>query len=179
MKKTLFIIAGANGSGKTTFANEFCKVNNLQFINTDEIAKNCKSDIEAGRKFLQMAREKLNQNHSFAIETTLSGKYIKSLIEEAKSKGFKVKLIYIFLSDVKENILRVKQRVIKGGHNVNEKDIVRRYFRSKRMFLEVEGLVDSWSLIFNGEDSFEVVADDKNIYLVDLYNLFLEDIKDG
>lgn len=69
MKKTLFIIAGANGSGKTTFAKEFCKANNLEFLNTDEIAKHCKSDIEAGRKFLKAVKEKLNQNNSFVIET--------------------------------------------------------------------------------------------------------------
>ncbi|RUM59219.1 MAG: hypothetical protein DSY60_00235 [Persephonella sp.] len=177
MDKTLFIIAGANGSGKTTFAKEFCKVNNLQFINTDEIAKSCKSDIEAGKKFLQMVREKLNQNHSFTIETTLSGKYIKSIIKEAKSKGFKIKLIYIFLSNVKENILRVKQRVLKGGHDVPEKDIKRRYLRSKKMFLEIKDTVDSWSLIFNGEDDFILVARNNQIYIEDLYKKFLEDLE--
>ena len=35
----LYIIAGANGSGKTTFAKLFSKTNNLYFINADEIAK--------------------------------------------------------------------------------------------------------------------------------------------
>ena len=37
--KTLYIIAGANGSGKTTFALNFSKLKNLKFINADEIAK--------------------------------------------------------------------------------------------------------------------------------------------
>jgi len=179
MGKTLFIIAGANGSGKTTFAKEFCKINNLEFLNTDEIAKHCKSDIEAGRNFLKTVRDKLNQNNSFVIETTLSGKYIKSVIREAKLKGFQTTLIYIFLSNVKENIARVKQRVVKGGHNVPIEDIKRRYFRSKRLFLEIKNEVDNWSLIFNGEDDFVLVADSKNVYLPDLYKLFLEDIKNG
>ena len=35
----LYIIAGANGSGKTTFAKEFSNKKNLDFINADEIAK--------------------------------------------------------------------------------------------------------------------------------------------
>ena len=37
--KKLYIIAGANGSGKTTFAKSFAKINDLYFINADEIAK--------------------------------------------------------------------------------------------------------------------------------------------
>lgn len=34
--KTLYIISGANGSGKTTFAKDFSKANDLYFINVDE-----------------------------------------------------------------------------------------------------------------------------------------------
>ena len=179
MKKTLFIVAGANGSGKTTFAKEFCRVNRLEFLNTDEIAKNCKTDIEAGKKFLKAVKDNLNKDNSFVIETTLSGKYIKSLIKEAKSKGFLIKLIYIFLSNPEENVLRVKQRVIQGGHYVPTKDVIRRYYRSKKMFMEIKDFVDNWVLIFNGEDDFILVGDNQIIYQPDLYRLFQEDIKDG
>ena len=37
--KTFYIIAGANGSGKTTFALNYKELNNLHFINADEILK--------------------------------------------------------------------------------------------------------------------------------------------
>jgi predicted ABC-type ATPase len=56
---TLYIIAGANGSGKTTFAKEFSKNKNLNFINADEIAKELDSEnltkykIKAGKLFFQ------------------------------------------------------------------------------------------------------------------------------
>lgn len=39
MSKTLYIVAGANGSGKTTFALNFAELDNLKFINAGEIAK--------------------------------------------------------------------------------------------------------------------------------------------
>lgn len=45
-----------------------------------------------------------------------------------------------------ENIFRVKQRVMQGGHNIDEQDIVRRYFRSKKMFSYLKDHVDEWNL---------------------------------
>ena len=55
----LYIISGANGSGKTTFAKNFSAINNLYFINADEIAKEIDKDniikykIKAGKIFLK------------------------------------------------------------------------------------------------------------------------------
>ena len=178
MEKTLFIVAGANGSGKTTFARKFCEKNNLEFINTDEIAKHCYSNIDAGKIFLKTVKERLNHSNSFVIETTLSGRYINSIINEAKLKGFKVEIIYIFLNSWVENIARVKQRVMKGGHDVPTQDIIRRYFRSKEIFWNIKNKVDNWSLIYNGEDDFILVADKNQVYLHTLYKLFLEDSGD-
>ncbi len=45
----------------------------------------------------------------------------------AKQNKFKIILIYLYLQNNIENILRVKNRVLAGGHNVPEKDIIRRY----------------------------------------------------
>ena len=75
--KTLYIAAGANGSGKTTFASSFSKINNLEFINIDELAfKNDNNNIKAGKIFFQKLDKKLSEDNSFMIETTLSGKYL-------------------------------------------------------------------------------------------------------
>ena len=55
---TLNIIAGANGSGKTTFALSFAQFNQMSFVNADEIAKKLnpqdmeKEKVRAGRMFL-------------------------------------------------------------------------------------------------------------------------------
>lgn len=91
----LYIIAGANGSGKTTFAKTFAKFNALHFINADEIAKELdpnnitKHQVKAGRIFFEELNNKLGEKKSFVIETTLSGKYLIKYIDKAKKNGLR------------------------------------------------------------------------------------------
>ncbi len=181
--KTLYIVAGANGSGKTTFALSFSALEGLYFINADEIAKKYDPDdiqkykIKAGKTFFLELNNRLNEEKSFVIETTLSGRYLTKVIQEAKKKHFRVVLIYLYLENEIENILRVKNRVLAGGHNVPKIDIVRRYHRSKNLFHKVyKDLVDEWFLFYNGDDKFELIANNSDIIDEIAYSKFMEDI---
>ena len=162
----LYIIAGANGSGKTTFAKSFANIHKMHFINADEIAKELdpenitKHQVKAGRIFFQELNKRLDEKNSFVIETTLSGKYLVKYIAKAKVNGFGVEMIYLFLEKPETNIGRVAIRVIGGGHHVPKDDIIRRFYRSQKMFFEVyKDLVDHWEIYYNSNEIFEKIAD--------------------
>ena len=182
--ETLYIIAGANGSGKTTFAKSFANLNNLYFINADEIAKELDKDnitkykIKAGKIFFNQFDNNLKLNKSFVIETTLSGKYLIKYIKRAKELKYKVMLIYLFLENPDSNIIRVKNRVLNGGHHIPENDIIRRYYRSKDMFYNTyKDMVDEWSIYYNSNEIFEKIATNIKVLNNEKYKFFMGDIK--
>jgi len=181
--KTLHIIAGANGSGKTTFARHFSALNDLYFINADEIAKELDSTdvsrhkVKAGRIFFEELHTWLEGEDSFVIETTLSGKYLLKYIRKAKGKGFRVSLVYLFLETPDANVLRVANRVLNGGHDVPTDDIIRRYYRSKNLFwYRYKDQVDDWIIYYNSNEAFEEIADQTTIYDDEKYQEFLKEI---
>ena len=137
-KPTLYIIAGCNGAGKTTFAKVFLpqEVKCLRFLNADEIARGLsplapqQSAIAAGRILLEQISKHLARKETFALETTLSGKTYVTLFRHALALGYEIELHYLWLSAPSQAISRVKQRVKLGGHNVPVADIRRRFARS-------------------------------------------------
>ena len=133
--KTLYIIAGPNGAGKTTASYtvlpEILQCNN--FVNIDEIAKGIspfapdKVGLQAGKLMLRRINELLEQNETFAIETTLATRTYTKLIERARNAGYKVFLMFLYLDSAIHAINRVSQRVSEGGHDVPDEIIKRRY----------------------------------------------------
>ena len=175
---TLYIIAGPNGSGKTTLAKELIEEDGLDFLNADEIAKSInpqdisKAYMQAGREFFKRLNEILIEKKSVVLETTLSGKYHNRVIENFKKNGYMVELHFIFLDNPQICIERIKNRVLKGGHNVPNDDVVRRFFRGKKNFMEVKKNVSYWELYYNGESGLIFVASGKDSY-VDVVSDFL------
>jgi len=90
LKREVIIISGPNGSGKTTFAKDFLKTYKYAFLNADEIARELNPNdlssvrLEAGKIFLRKVNELIEVNQSFAVETTLSGHYLRKIIETLK-----------------------------------------------------------------------------------------------
>ena len=135
---TIYVIAGCNGAGKTTFAKEFLpkEVKCLRFLNADEIARGLSplkpsaGAIRAARLLLTQVDECLRRRETFALESTLSGKTYIRLFQRARKLGYEIELHYLWLSSPAQAIARVKQRVQQGGHHVPAADIRRRFKRS-------------------------------------------------
>jgi len=79
---TVYVIAGSNGAGKTTFAIEFLPdfVNCREFLNADLIAAGLSpfapetQNVRAGRLLLTRIKELTTARETFGFETTLSGR---------------------------------------------------------------------------------------------------------
>ena len=179
-KKTpnLYVIAGPNGAGKTTFAREFlphyAKCEN--FVNADLIAQGLSpfspaaAGIKAGRLLLKQIHEFAERRADFAFETTLAGKTYIQLLRELKQQGYVIHLFFLWIPSVELALVRIKDRVAQGGHNVPAADVRRRFGRSVQNFWrEYKPLLDSWTvfntstappaLIAKGEDGTLTVAD--------------------
>jgi predicted ABC-type ATPase len=130
LKPTIYLIAGCNGAGKTTFAKEFLpyEVKCLRFYNADEIARGLSpldpsaGAIKAGRLLLGEVRDSINRHETFALESTLSGKTYIRIFERALSSGYDLELHHLWLSNVEQAIARVRRRVRMGGHNGRRTD---------------------------------------------------------
>lgn len=194
LRKILCIIAGANGSGKSTLAEVFLKEKNMEFLNADDIAKEiCPNainsvPISAGKLYFKKLHEYFQQNKSFVVESTLSGNNIVKVIQIARRKNYKVILIYSFLQNCTICIERVKKRVVNGGHNVPEEDIVRRYYKSIINFWNnYRFLVDEWTMFYNGYNYAPVIVsygttDDFNIVNQEMqkkFNSIVKSIEEG
>ena len=153
----LYIIAGPNGAGKTTFAKEFlphyagCE----NFVNADLIAQGLSpfspaaASIKAGRLLLKQIQEFADQRADFAFETTLAGKTYVQLLRELKRRGYVIHLFFLWIPSVELALVRIRDRVAKGGHDIPVTDVRRRFGRSVQNFWRVYRLLfDSWT-VFN------------------------------
>ncbi|WP_320194664.1 zeta toxin family protein [Agrobacterium rosae] len=157
------LLAGSNGSRKSS---AFTKLD-LEgvWINADKIAKAIPSDcngrstdMQAGRAALMKIGEMKRTRQSFIFETTLSSQQSIRLMQEAKQAGFTVGLYYVAPDSVETNVERVRQRVLKGGHDIPEENI-RRYKGSLMKLTEALRIADEVPLIDNSSlEPHEVIA---------------------
>jgi len=158
--KAVYIIAGPNGSGKTTFAIKFlpdyAKCPN--FVNADLIAKGLSpfsprtAAIKAGRIMLDQIHNLAAKDSDFAFETTLSWKTYISFLNDLKKKGYSINIFFLWIPNATLALNRIKDRVASGGHNVPALEVKRRFKRGLYNFFEYyKPLADTW-LLFNNTD---------------------------
>jgi predicted ABC-type ATPase len=150
----LYIIAGCNGAGKTTASYTILPemLNCKEFVNADSIAAGLspfnpnKVAIEAGRIMLNRIDALLDDRVDFAIETTLA------------TKSY-VSLVYFWLSSSQEAKQRVATRVNKGGHDIPDDVIERRYFKGIYNLIHLyTNICDYWAVFNNEAGNPEIVV---------------------
>jgi predicted ABC-type ATPase len=84
--------------------------------------------LMASKLMINRLKELLEQDKSFAFETTGAGKNYLNHLKMAKSKGYEILLVFLWLDSPEQAIKRVAQRVKQGGHHIPEDVIFRRYY---------------------------------------------------
>ena len=167
----VYVIAGPNGSGKTTFATAFLPefVHCPEFVNADLLAAGLSpfrpgsAALSAGRLVLARIGELARRKADFGFETTLSGRGYLKLIRALRAQGYRVHLYFLWISSPDLAVRRIRERVRGGGHPVPEDDVRRRFRRSIANFLgPYRPLLDTWMLFDNDGVRPRLIAKGRN-----------------
>ena len=158
----MIVIAGPNGSGKTSVTRKFLHhewAEGTLYINPDEVAKDVFGDwnsadaVMKAAKYCTEQREKcLRERTSFVFETVMSSDEKVDFILKAKQAGFFIRLFYISTSHPSINAARIANRVMKGGHDVPITKIISRYYKSITKCKLVSSIVDRLYVYDNSTD---------------------------
>lgn len=139
-KPILIIIAGPNGSGKTSITFDILQhdwAKDCEYINPDNIARDIFGDwnsneavLKAAQLSTQMREDFITQGKSLVFETVLSAPDKIDFIKKAKNKGYFIRLFFVGTESPRINASRIAQRVIEGGHDVPITKIISRYGKS-------------------------------------------------
>lgn len=178
-EKRLYIIAGCNGAGKTTASKRFLPsiLDCRQWVNADEIAYGLSPldpqsvAVQASRLMLERIQELLNQDVTFAIETTLSTRAYRNLVLQAQARGYQVELVFFYLPSPQMAIRRIAHRVKNGGHNVPDDVVIRRYYRGLKNLKEIfTPIVDQWDVYRYEGNAYVLLASGKKGETCDLFD---------
>ncbi|MCC8036907.1 MAG: zeta toxin family protein [Bacteroidales bacterium] len=164
-KPLLIVIAGPNGSGKTTITHKLLRHEWLEdalYVNPDFIAQekfgdwNSPTAIMQSIKYCEERREECLRNHrSLIFETVLSGDDKVDFIERAVAAGYFVRLFFVSTSHPSINAARITKRVMEGGHDVPITKVIKRYSKSLLNCLRVAPIVDRLYIYDNSRDGEE------------------------
>ena len=161
----LLVVAGPNGAGKTTLARDFADRSNAPYLGADAIAETLAPDdpssarLESARQFIVSLNKYVSRQESVIVETTLSGRTFRNVLADATQAGFSVTIVYLFLKSADLCVARVAERVRKGGHDVPEADVRRRFTRSLTNFWRIyREMADKWVIVYNETPQLQDVA---------------------
>jgi predicted ABC-type ATPase len=137
----LYVIAGVNGAGKSSIAGAAFREHGADYFNPDEAAHKLRTANPAlgqtqanglarrlGRDLLERA---ITERLEFAFETTLGASTMPRMLRDAAARGIEVHVWYAGLDSPERHLARVRARVARGGHDIPEEAIRRRFEHSR------------------------------------------------
>lgn len=162
----LIMIAGPNGSGKTSVTQKFLHhewADGTVYINPDQVANDKFGDWNSQDAVLKAAnyckewRERCIQDReSFVFETVFSAEDKIDFLIRAKEAGFFIRVFFISTNHPSINAARIAKRVMEGGHDVPIRKIISRYAKSIINCETIAPLVDRlyvYDNSVNGQDA--------------------------
>ena len=162
-KPTLCIVAGPNGSGKTTTTIQLLHdewTAESLYNNPDNIAQEKFGNWNSTDAVLQAAQyatalryDCIEKHIDFVFETVFSSEEKVTFLKRAKDAGFFIRFFYVCTSDPAINIARITQRYINGGHEVPISKVISRYYKSLVNAAKAIAIVDRAYVYDNSIDN--------------------------
>ncbi len=162
--KTYTIVAGVNGCGKSSLTGVLrTEIGNLgRIIDVDKITAACGGNLLAGgKKAVALIDDCLEKEICFTQETTLSGRKTLDTIKRAIEKDYYIRLYYVGLDTMEESLLRIENRVKKGGHNIATDTVANRFEKRFEDLLAVLPYCNE-ATFYDNDNGFVTVAKYKN-----------------
>lgn len=141
----LWILAGTNGAGKSSVGGAMLRASGGDYFNPDEVSRELMErdpslDVRqanglAWRIGVRQLDRATAEGKDYFMETTLGGDTIAERLAQALARGFEVRVWYVGLATVEEHLVRVAKRVRRGGHDIPEEAIRKRFDSSRRNLL--------------------------------------------
>ena len=128
---TLHVVAGPNGCGKSTLTRTTW-FRGIEVIDPVAITDDTMASYPAwaAREVLQRQQAVVAEGGTLAVETTLAGASVLRFMEVARQAGYRIVLHYVSLNSPEQALMRIRNRVALGGHDVLEADVRQRFARS-------------------------------------------------
>jgi len=160
---SIYVIAGVNGAGKSSVAGETFRQSGADYFNPDEAARRfaaanptltqAEANSAAWHEGVRLLKRAIDERLDFAFETTLGANTIPRLLRQAANAGFDIYLWYVGLESPELHIARVQSRVARGGHDIAESDIRRRYEHSRLNLIDLLPVIRALRVFDNSTEA--------------------------
>ncbi len=158
----IWVLAGTNGAGKSSVGGELLRRAGGDYFNPDEAARRLRqlhpgwahrqANATAWPVGVRLLDEAIQGGREHFFETTLGGKTITRKLEVAIRAGFEVRIWYVGLESVELHLARVAARVARGGHDIPESDVRRRFDNSRRNLIRLTPVLTELKLFDNSAE---------------------------